>query len=346
VSIRGSQSGSYVVEGQFVPESHSVRRGDSLWDISGRYYQNPYSWPQLWAMNPQIQNPHWIYPGDRVRVRDPSEAPTRNNIGVTRPGGRRISPQTVFLREVGWIDDHEEDAWGELVGSPEDQMLLSDGDDVYIRLKEDKDDEHPVAIGQELTIYRPIKKVGEGKANGELVSVRGTARVDRYNPKTRMVRARIVESLDVIERGAKIGPVTRSFDVVPPARSDQDLEAHIIASVYPYHLFGQQQVVFLDKGEEDGVRPGQRFFAVRRGDRWVQTLTGAGPMATFRARVEDEKPAEVEKTPYGIDEDLLPDETYGELRVMRVRKHTCAALVTASVHEIERSAVLISRKGY
>src|SRR5690606_16150219 len=109
-----------------------------------------------------------------------------------------------------------------------------------------------------------------------------------YNPKTRMVRARVVESLDVIERGARVGPVLRRFAVIPPAASDKDLEARIIASIYPHHLFGQHQVVFLDKGEDDGVRPGQRFFAIRRGDRWVETLPGAGTMARLRARVEDE----------------------------------------------------------
>ena len=350
VSVRGNQNGSYIVEGQFVPEAHSVRRGDTLWEISGRYYQNPYSWPQLWALNPQVQNPHWIYPGDRVRLRDSSEGPTRNSIGVgVGVSGRRMPPQTVFLREIGWIDSDEEEeedeAWGEVVGSPEEHMLLSDGDEVYIRLREDDDNKRPVSIGQELTIFRPIKQVGAGKAEGELVSVRGTVLVDRYNPKTRMVRAKIIESLDVVERGAKIAPVTRRFDVVPPAPSDQDLEARIIASVYPNHLFGQQQVVFLDKGSEEGVRPGQRFFAVRRGDLWAQSLRGAGSMATLRPRVEDERAAQVDRLKFGVDEDLLPDETYGEIRVIKVRKHTCAALVTASMMEIERSAVLISRKG-
>ncbi|MCC6554998.1 MAG: LysM peptidoglycan-binding domain-containing protein [Polyangiaceae bacterium] len=346
-SVHGSQNGSFVVEGQYVPESHSVRRGDTLWDISGRYYQNPYTWPQLWAMNPQIQNPHWIYPGDHVRLRDPSEAPTRGNMGASSLSPRRVPPQTIFLREVGWVDDRGDDDWGEVVGSPEDQMLLSEGDDVYIRLKEKDDDkkEHPIAIGQELTIFLPLRRAGSGDAEGELVSVRGTARVDRYNPKTRMVRARVVESLDVIERGARVGPVLRRFDVIPPAASDKDLEARIIASIYPHHLFGQHQVVFLDKGEDDGVRPGQRFFAIRRGDRWVETLPGAGTMARLRARVEDERPAQVDKLQYGIAEDMLPDETYGELRVLKVRKHTCAALVTASMHEIERTAILISRKG-
>jgi hypothetical protein len=355
-SVRGSSGGSYVVEGQFVPESHSVRRGDTLWDISGRYYQNPYAWPQVWSMNPQVQNPHWIYPGDRIRLRDPSQSSARAGIGPGGGGpggglglsGNRVPRQTIFLRGVGWVDDPSKDTWGEVVGSPEDQMLLSEGDDVYLRLKEKDEDgnEIQIAVGQELTVFQIIKSVGSGKASGELVSVRGTVRVDRYNPKTHMVRGRIVESLDVIERGAKVGAVLRRFDVVPPKQSDKDLEARIIASLYPHQMFGQHQVVFIDKGKEDGVAPGMRFFAVRRGDRWVQTLGGAGQMATVRPRVEDEKPAAVDKMTYGVDEDLLPDETYAELRVLSVRDHTAAAMVTISLHEVERSAVLVTRKGY
>ncbi|WP_437610334.1 LysM peptidoglycan-binding domain-containing protein [Sorangium sp. So ce834] len=344
-SVRGSANGSYVVEGQVVPESHSVRRGDTLWDISGRYYTNPYAWPQVWALNPQLQNPHWIYPGDRIRLRDPNEAPTRGSIGLglTKAGrGGRVPAKTIFLRDLGWVDDVKKDTWGELVASPDDQMLLSEGDDVYLRLSGD----HEVAIGQELTIFREIKKVKSGGDDkGELVTVRGTARVDRYNPKTHMVRARLIESLDVIERGDRVGWVARRFDVVPPASADADLEARIIAAIYPYQLFGQHQVVFIDKGEKDGVKPGQRFFAVRRGDRWVQQLGGAGKLATLRPRVQDERPAQVDAPKFGIDEELLPDETYAELRVLNVRERTAAALVTSAMYEVERDAVLVSRKG-
>ncbi|KYF66918.1 LysM peptidoglycan-binding domain-containing protein [Sorangium cellulosum] len=343
-SVRGSAGGSYVVEGQFVPEAHSVRRGDTLWDISGRYYTNPYAWPQVWALNPQLQNPHWIYPGDRIRLRDPSEGPTRGSIGFgARATGRgsRVPPKTIFLRDLGWVDDVNKDTWGELVASPEDQMLLSEGDDVYLQLSDD----HDVAIGQDLTIFREIKKVRSGDVRGELVTVRGTARVDRYNPKTHMVRARLIESLDVIERGDRVGSVARRFDVVPPAGAEQDLEAKILASVYPYQLFGQFQVMFIDKGEKDGVKLGQRFFAVRRGDRWVQQLGGAGKLATLRPRVQDERPAQVDAPKFGVDEELLPDETYAELRIVHVRERTAAALVTHAMHEVERDAVLISRKG-
>ena len=339
-SFRGSANGSYVVEGQSVPDGHTVRRGDTLWEISGRYYQNPYQWPKLWSFNPQIQNPHWIYPGDRVRLRDGSTGPQIGSIGQLRTR-TAVPAQTIFLRDTGWVDDRNDDTWGELVGAPDDKMLLSEGDEVYLQMA----DGHDVQVGDELTVFRPIRTVENENAKGELVSIRGTAKIDRYNPKTRMVRARITEALDTIERGVKVGPVARKFDVVPPVAADEDLDANILASLYPNQVYVQNQVVFLDKGAKEGVKAGQRFFAIRRGDRWVQNIKGAGTQAILRPRVEDDRFAQVDKLKFGVDNDLLPDETYAELRVLRTRDHTCAALVVATKHEIERNARLISKKG-
>ena len=51
-----------------VPELHVVRSGDTLWDICWYYFNDPWQWPKVWSYNPQISNPHWIYPGDLVRL--------------------------------------------------------------------------------------------------------------------------------------------------------------------------------------------------------------------------------------------------------------------------------------
>ena len=244
---------------------------------------------------------------------------------------------------MGWVDDRTEDTWGEVVGSTADRMMLEAGDDVYVQL----DAAHNVSVGDELTIFRPIRSVESEHAKGELVSIRGTARIDRYNPKTHTARAQVIEGLDVIERGAQVGPVGRKFDVVPPVPSDVDLDAVVIACVYPVHFYGQNQVVFIDRGEKDGVKPGMRFFAVSRGDRWLQQIDSAGQEAIKRPRVEDDRPARIDILPtHDINEDFLPDETYAELRVMRVRDHTSAAIVAHAKYEVERNVRLIARRGY
>jgi hypothetical protein len=340
-SAHGSSNGQFLGGSSFVPEAHTVTRGETLWEISSRYYQNPYQWPRLWSYNSQIQNPHWIYPGDHVRLRDGSVAASVNRIGLS--GRRGVPAGTIWLRDIGWVDDKNDDTWGDVVGSPSDRMMLGDGDDIYVQIG----DGHEVTLGDQLTIFLPIRTVASENARGEMVSIRGTAKIERYNPKTHMARAKIVEALDVIERGNKIGPVGRKFDVVPAVKSDRDLEATILASLYPFHFFGQNQVVFIDRGEKDGVKVGMRFFAVMRGDRWQQTLGTIGQTALLRPRTEDDRPDRVDDIPVQIvDDDLLPDETYAELRVMRVRDHTATAFVVQSKHEIERNARLIARKGF
>jgi hypothetical protein len=340
-SVHGGSGGQFLGEGAFTPEAHTVRRGDTLWELSSHYYNNPYYWPRIWSYNAQIQNPHWIYPGDRIRLRDGTIASSASHIGFL--GRKGVPPGTVFLRDYGWVDDKKDDTWGDLVGSPSDHLMLGTGDEVYIQLHDD----HEVTVGDELTVFRPIRTVESEFAHGELVSIRGTAKIDRYNPKTHMARAKLIEALDVIERGVKVGPVGRKFDVVPPVRSDVDLEANILAAVYPYHFFGQNQVVFIDRGEKDGVKVGMRFFAVMRGDRWVKTTGTIGQTGLLRPRVEDDRPARVDDMETGLaDEDRLPDETYAELRVMRLRDHTATALVVHAKHEIERNARLIARKGF
>jgi nucleoid-associated protein YgaU len=52
-----------------------VKKGDTLWDICDGYFGNPWQWPRVWSYNPDILNPHWIFPGDVVRLRAPGPAP-------------------------------------------------------------------------------------------------------------------------------------------------------------------------------------------------------------------------------------------------------------------------------
>jgi len=86
-------------------------------------------------------------------------------------------------------------------------MFLTDTDEVYVRVGPGKD----VKIGQELTIFRPVRKV----AGGNSCRSRAAIRVNEWNEKDRVARGTIVETLDVVERGARVGPIGRKFDVVP-----------------------------------------------------------------------------------------------------------------------------------
>ncbi len=339
-------TGRPTFSGEEVPETHLVRRGDTLWGLCDFYFQNPYQWPRLWSYNPQIKNPHWIYPGDAVNLKERVAATDK---GVGNPPvdpnklslvdrRRQVPSGTVFLRDEGWVRDESDDVWGNLTGSSEDKMFLSDLDEVYLTFEPG----HPVRLGQELAVFRPRKTA----AAGQIVQILGTVRIDQYNAQDHLARAKIVESLDVIERGSFVGPLDRKFAIVAPRRNDVDVQAHVLASLHPNEFFGQNQVVFIDKGDSAGLKPGNRLFIVRRGDAWRRSLITPG--AGYRVSPDDETPMPpMENTPGAKrDDDKYPDEVVAELRVLSVKKESAVCLVTQSRLEIELNDLAVARKGY
>jgi hypothetical protein len=249
---------------------------------------------------------------------------------------QRVPHDTVFLREQGFVNEDAGLNWGSIVGSPQDRMYLSDFDQVYVRVGPD----HDVKIGQELTVYRPVRQTAEG----QVVAIQGTLRVDDWNSQSRIARAQIVETLDAIERGARVGPIPRKFAVVPPLRNDADVTAHVLIASHPHVFYGQNQIVFIDQGSDAGLKAGNRLFVVRHGDAWwksqVTTQTGR------RIVGEREDPAVVENLPRMQDDTALPEEVVAELRVIDVQKKSATCLVSQSAREIEPNDVAVARKGY
>jgi hypothetical protein len=329
------------------PSTHVVQKGETLWAICDEAFQNPYQWPRIWSYNPQIQNPHWIYPNEQIRLKQgvaltsaaaqpqlttPVDA---NGVAISGPE-QRVAPDTVFLRDTGYVNDDETVNWGSIVGSPQDHMYLSDFDQVYVRIGPG----HDVKLGQELTVYRPVRPVGKGTA----ISIQGTLRVDDWNPETRIARAQVVETIDAIERGARVGPIPRRFAVVPPKRNDADVTAHVAIASQPHVFFGQNQVVFIDQGSDAGLKLGNRLFVVRHGDAWRQSMVT--DQTARRIVGEREDPAVVENTPRMRNEGALPEEVVAELRVVAVQKATATCMVTRASREVEQNDVAVARKGY
>jgi hypothetical protein len=322
--------------GGAVPNVHVVRRGDTLWGICDYYFRNPYQWPRIWSYNPQLQNPHWIYPGDQIRMQSGARGGTPNPRDNMVEQHRTVLPETIFLRDEGYVEDETKENWGEITGAPEERIFLADLDEVYMHIAKD----HDVKLGEELTVYRPTRSLG----TGQIVQIQGTVRIDDWDAQTRVARGRIVETLDTIERGARIGPVGRRFDVVAPVRNEVDLSAQVIASVRLHEFFGQNQVIFIDKGADDGLKVGNRLFVMRRGDAWRQTLVT--DTSARRISVESSSPAELERVPRARDESKYPQEVTAELRILSLHQHSATCIVTQSVHEIELGELAVARKGY
>ncbi|MDX2054681.1 MAG: LysM peptidoglycan-binding domain-containing protein [Polyangiaceae bacterium] len=344
------------------PELHVVKKGDTLWDLCAHYYNNPWSWPKVWSFNPQVQNPHWIYPGDQLRISDPTLALdtarfpsqlTRSIGGGSGNGSSRASlapgrgsDSTVFLRDFSYIGDPSRDVWGEIIGAVEDALLLSQGNHVYVQVEAGKD----VRVGDKFTVFREQHRApdvpGARRPPGEVVAIQGTLVVDHFNPETRIARALIAESSDVIERGAKVTPNDQRLDKITKRPNSTDLWTQVVASPYPLVFLGQYQLVFLDKGSDDGLEAGNTVLIVRKGDTWRRSLSTTSRFGRARVKMTAPEPVVTEDTPTTGDESTFPAEAVAELRILRTEKQSSVAIVLETRQEIVAGDRGLVRKGY
>jgi hypothetical protein len=356
---RGYRIGQHGPRAEGGADVHVVAEGDTLWDISAHYFDDPWHWPQIWSWNPEVTNPHWIYPLDQIRLSSEKltadQVVAHAKVGGGGPGGfgerganagvlagtevapnvvvprEAFTPGVVFLRDQGYLDAESLRTAGQIMGGHAENMFLSPTDQVYVRFKSDQD----VRAGQSYTIFRAIKPEEREEAEqGVLVRVLGTIAVRTYDRNKRIARGVITESMEPIERGMFVAQVDRRFDLVAPKRNASNVVAHIIASVQPRRLISYGNVVFLDVGEGKGIQPGNRFFVVRRGDDWLDTI--------------DAEPTEIgnvtEVPPY--DKQELPKEVVAELLVVKVRKKTTIAIITRSDTDLELGDTAEMRTGF
>jgi hypothetical protein len=317
------------VHGGPVPELHVVRSGDTLWDISFFYFNDPWQWPKVWSYNAQITNPHWIYPGDLVRllprgmfvqpsdISDPEKAPevaARPADPVPVPA-RRLE---VGIKNVAFVEKEDLKTSMAIDGSVDEKLLLGNGDQVYISYPEGK----PPQVGKRYSVYLPGQPVRMGdKEYGSYVRVLGTVEVVSVKEDKR-ARGVLLEVNREVERGAKVGPLVTRFKNAAPVPPKVNAQGTIVAMLAHDQLIGQGEVVFIDLGKSSGIEAGNRMFVVRRGD-------------AFPERMSNE---------IGSDDRRFPARALGEIVVVEVGKSVSIGLVTLAVQEMSVGDLVMMQK--
>jgi hypothetical protein len=309
------------------PDTHVVKTGDTLWDICTFYFNNPWQWPKVWSYNPTITNPHWIYPGDVVRLypagqdaapaatgdgqkasKQPAEFGVARSMGTSTPLVRNAS-----LRQIAFVDDDELKYAGTIIGSPEEKVMLSPGDEVYVDYPEGK----PPQIGQRYAIYsnaETIKHPDSKQVVGAYITLHGEVRITEVK-KGRRARAMLTYATDVIERGMRVGPTRTQFKEVASRPAERDLEGVVIALLGMDQIGGDHMVIFIDRGTDDGLKPGNQMRVLRRGDAYTAKM---GPSGNA-----------------GQDDRKFPDHELAQLIVVEVGKKSSIAFLTRASHEVE-----------
>lgn len=305
------------------PDNYTVKRGDTLWDISKLFLRSPWRWPELWGMNlDQIRNPHLIYPGqvlmlerngDRARLRvaggpsgDDKLSPRVRDVG---PGAGAISSVPLrfiegFLNEAVIYDDDSLERAPRIVATQEGRVLLGRGDTAYVRgelggVRSWKVFRRPKALIDPDT-NQILGYEARYVASAQFVADGGTNEKGEIVPATFTITA-AKEEANMFDRLAP-APAPEYPQYVP--RAPEKAVSGRIVSLYGDALTaGQNQIVSLNRGSADGLERGH-----------VLALWHAGELAR--------------DVTYGAPQSVrLPDERHGLMFVFRTFEHMSYALI-------------------
>lgn len=301
------------------PDSYVVKKGDTLWAISGMFLKQPWRWPEVWKMNQdQIRNPHLIYPGQIV-VLDRTNGTLSLGRSVNN-GTDRLSPQIYesdasspiasismdairpFLVEPQFGEEGDSSRLPTVVAAQEERVLAGAfGDTIYAK---------NLGAGEAWDIYRrgkAIKDPVSEKLLGYEAQFVGTAKVTQPAEGGKAAELSVVNAKHEILAGDRLAPAAKSDLVaIPPHAAPAGLNV-FVASVYGgVDIAGRNSVIALSGGRNAGLEPGH-----------VVALARTNGKITYRADGDNEKIS-------------LPDSRLGVAYVFRTFDRLSYALIMDS----------------
>jgi len=273
------------------PDRHIVVKGDTLWDISGKFLSHPWQWPEIWQVNPQIKNPHLIYPGDEIALvyidGKPQLQLSRGGSGAG--GTNKLSPSvrttalteaipTISLESINsfllsnrLVDSTEQfEKRPYVVAGQEKRVISGAGDRIYVRGQLEQD---VPTFG----IFRPGKRYvdpqtkevlginADGIGSGQVLAEEGevaTLAITRANQEVRL-GDRLLPS----EERA----ISSTFTPSAPAKEVSGLILDVPRGVTQ---IGAMDVVTLNKGARDGLAPGNVLAVYKTGETVQDRVSG------------------------------------------------------------------------
>ncbi|MDI6765101.1 MAG: LysM peptidoglycan-binding domain-containing protein, partial [Thermodesulfobacteriota bacterium] len=233
---------------------YTIKKGDTLWDISAKFLKDPFLWPKLWKRNPYITNPHWIYPGNPVRLsafeeakkeeppkavaveEKPKEVKEVKEVKPEVAEVKKVEPPPIVekkseviaekkpveekkvipeIRSAGFIAGFDYKGIGIILDNKEGKNLMAEGDVLYLAFKTAE----TISIGNKYTVFRAsdiIRDPATEKKIGRKYSISGNIEIiDQFG---NFFTARVLEAFDAIYKGDMIQPYSKEKMEIEPKR--------------------------------------------------------------------------------------------------------------------------------
>ncbi len=275
------------------PQVYVVKKGDTLWDISKRFLKNPVRWPEIWASNKHVKNPHWIFPGDRLLMCTYNGRPIIGKDegdgceGIIRryTGGTKLQPQVRieslnnaipvipleyiqhWLERTSIVAPESIQSTPYILGTADQRVLAAKGQTVYAR-------GNGLEIGQRYAVYREGEPYMLTGANGkkfnaglELIQVAAGVAVRGENDITTLELTDTYNS--EVRRGDRVLP---EYDPMLPTLFYPTNAEDVVAGGQVVRVMGsigtaaKNSVVTIDRGSLQGVQVGHVFSINQKGE--------------------------------------------------------------------------------
>jgi hypothetical protein len=253
------------------PDSYTVKHGDTLWGIAKVFLKDPWYWPEIWQVNPQVQNPHLIYPGDTLRLVYVEGRPRLVlQPGLERGNGARVEPRVrsqaleaavttipyetiaAFMSKPMVLDQEEIKNAPYVLSTRDSHVIMAEGNTVYaVGFKT------PVEVGQHYSLVRvgeALRDPDDNKVLGYNGVYTGAGHVTRGGDPATLI---MTQSARETYPGDKLipGGVDVPLDFVPsPPKTN--INGRIIMVSDGVTVIGQYEVVVINRGVRDGLQPG------------------------------------------------------------------------------------------
>ena len=246
---------------------YTIKKGDTLWNLSEKFYNSQWDWPGLWEMNKDIKNPHQIYPGQKIQVFLKKKTVFNPGVANAQKTQKKASPikiETSFsfskIDHVGFIKEKAAPFLGKIIKAQDDNLMMAADDIVYIK----QSGKGELIVGktyQIVTTSRVSEKINHDLFKGVKHLIK--ARVKILEIKKDYTTGSITHAYRPVNNGDFIMEYYKRDPVLMVENNPEPIDARLICSEDNHLMINDYVIAFINAGSAS-VKPGQIYSILRK----------------------------------------------------------------------------------